>query len=572
MVPDRQLVRPLLVVVPAGPPPSRRVTGGLSHGRRATRIVVGEDWISEHYFTTDAKSESFQAKVARTAQGVGRGRRGPATTPAAVHAFARGARPPGAASADLADSRRRRRTADASCADLYARPRRRCSASTRASSHVERDGPASCGSRRRASPGRRRWSIVEARPAETVEDLLAKDARTLLTAVRRRRQRRDARRWRGCCRRCSSRTTAPEFALVLAGRWAAARRAGALGRGPLPRRRPAARLRAQRHQERRRDRPRPDLRVAPSRSPRTPTATSGGSGVLEESVKHTVGVSKDLREGVRLSIEIIANEVVQPPAGAGTRPAARKTRRSRSPGRRCGSCTGSCSCSTRRRRPSSGAAGRRAGVRPGLQPRPAPRPALVELATPARQIGHPPLRLARPCCSAWSTRAHRRRAETATTTAQPAEGLVFNALRADLFQPEATALIDEVGLGNAALQRVLRHLLLSKEATGQGPRLHLLRRARHQPARRGVRGPDVVHRLLRRGRPVRGRQGRRPAEGLLGGPGRPRRRHRRDDFVTRRGRGHRRAEAGPAPARARSSSGSPAGNGSSRRRTTRPRC
>ena len=27
-------------------------------------LIVGEDWISEHYFTTDAKSESFQAKVA----------------------------------------------------------------------------------------------------------------------------------------------------------------------------------------------------------------------------------------------------------------------------------------------------------------------------------------------------------------------------------------------------------------------------------------------------------------------------------------------------------------------------
>ena len=35
------------------------------------------------------------------------------------------------------------------------------------------------------------------------------------------------------------------------------------------------------------------------------------TGVLEDSVKHTVGVSKDLREGVRLSIEIIANEVVR---------------------------------------------------------------------------------------------------------------------------------------------------------------------------------------------------------------------------------------------------------------------
>ena len=26
-------------------------------------LIVGEDWISEHYFTTDAKSGSFQAKV-----------------------------------------------------------------------------------------------------------------------------------------------------------------------------------------------------------------------------------------------------------------------------------------------------------------------------------------------------------------------------------------------------------------------------------------------------------------------------------------------------------------------------
>src|SRR6516162_2529491 len=27
-------------------------------------LIVGEDWISEHYFTSDARSESFQAKVA----------------------------------------------------------------------------------------------------------------------------------------------------------------------------------------------------------------------------------------------------------------------------------------------------------------------------------------------------------------------------------------------------------------------------------------------------------------------------------------------------------------------------
>lgn len=36
------------------------------------------------------------------------------------------------------------------------------------------------------------------------------------------------------------------------------------------------------------------------------------AGVPEDSVKHTVGVSKDLREGIRLSIEIIANDGAPP--------------------------------------------------------------------------------------------------------------------------------------------------------------------------------------------------------------------------------------------------------------------
>ena len=47
------------------------------------------------------------------------------------------------------------------------------------------------------------------------------------------------------------------------------------------------------------------------------------------------------------------------------------------------------------------------------------------------------------------------------------EGLEFRSLRADLFAEEATAHIDEVGLGNERLQEVLRHLLLSKEARGK---------------------------------------------------------------------------------------------------------
>src|SRR5690606_1736417 len=43
----------------------------------------------------------------------------------------------------------------------------------------------------------------------------------------------------------------------------------------------------------------------------------------------------------------------------------------------------------------------------------------------------------------------------------------FRNLKADLFTPEATALIDEVGLGDEAMQQVLEHLLLSKKTKGK---------------------------------------------------------------------------------------------------------
>jgi methylase of polypeptide subunit release factors len=47
------------------------------------------------------------------------------------------------------------------------------------------------------------------------------------------------------------------------------------------------------------------------------------------------------------------------------------------------------------------------------------------------------------------------------------QGLTFHSLRADLFRPEATAHINDTKLGNVALQKVLTHLLLSKESRGK---------------------------------------------------------------------------------------------------------
>ena len=243
-------------------------------------------------------------------------------------------------------------------------------------------------------------------------------------------------------------------------------------------------------------------------------------GVLEDSVKHTVGVSQDLREGVRLSIEIIANEVVQRRKAQGLDPLPQE-----------------------QAQPLARQALRYlyrilfllyAEASPELEVLPVGAEeydqgygldrlrdlTLVELTGP-RAINGTHLYDSLNRLFSLVDQGH----EPPEAGEGEQEGLVFNSLRADLFLPKATVLIDETRLGNAALQRVLRYLLLSKEATGQGPRLHLLRRARYQPARRGVRGPDVVHRFLRRGRPVRGRQGRRRVQGIMGGPGRPGRRH-----------------------------------------------
>ncbi|WP_371152362.1 DNA methyltransferase [Buchananella felis] len=49
----------------------------------------------------------------------------------------------------------------------------------------------------------------------------------------------------------------------------------------------------------------------------------------------------------------------------------------------------------------------------------------------------------------------------------PTDGLTFEPLVADLFAPAATAMIDEVGLSNTALQQVLERLLLTKASKGE---------------------------------------------------------------------------------------------------------
>ncbi|WP_025779863.1 restriction endonuclease subunit M [Brevibacterium sp. VCM10] len=187
--------------------------------------------------------------------------------------------------------------------------------------------------------------------------------------------------------------------------------------------------------------------------------------VLEDSVKHTEKVSEDLREAVRDSIELIANEVVNrrrragldPLPAAEAQPLAKQSLRflyrilfllfaEASPELDI---------------VPTGATDYESGY--GIDR--LRELALVDIPTRGDgthlyqslavlftqiQSGHNDLRLAE---------AADRDPETPMS-----EGLEFHPLEADLFTPKATAHIDEVGLGNAALQQVLQKLLLSKES------------------------------------------------------------------------------------------------------------
>ncbi|WP_043496462.1 hypothetical protein [Georgenia sp. SUBG003] len=187
--------------------------------------------------------------------------------------------------------------------------------------------------------------------------------------------------------------------------------------------------------------------------------------VLEESVRHTVGVSQDLREGVRLSIEIIGNEVVrrrrlrglQPLPADQAQPLAKQALRflyrilfllyaEASP--EMGVL------------PNGASEYERGYSLDRLRDL-----TLVELTSPrAKESTHLYQSLA--VLFRLVNEGHNG-APSADDAGAALEGLTFRNLKADLFDSEATALIDEVGLGDEAMQQVLRHLLLSKEARGK---------------------------------------------------------------------------------------------------------
>ncbi|SDM41836.1 hypothetical protein SAMN05660642_02465 [Geodermatophilus siccatus] len=416
-------------------------------------IVVSEEWISEHYLTTDAKSGSFLGQVTalRTAwdeeEEAGRASSRSRLQKAATTI----ARAISTLTADDTDAARELHAVVREALGYAGKPEE-CT-TTRGAAEVTVPGAVAL----RGSAGVS-LVILEARPAQSVEDVLdATGCGRLLEAAT----------LDGAPAAATSKVVselfhsddAPPFILVLAGRWAllAERTRWPEGRwlavnlGLVAERRDLKRAGEMEHAV--------VLLGRDTVLPR-PDGSTLWADILGESVQHTVGVSKDLREGIRLSVELIANEVV------------------------------------RRRR----AAGLPVEGEPGLA-RDLTRQSLrflyrilfVLYAETSTELGVLPVtdpqyragygidRLRDLTLTQLTTdRAKRgthlyeslallfRLIDRGHETAGDASGrgLAFRSLRADLFGEQATALIDEVKLGNDAVQQVLSHLLLSKAKKG----------------------------------------------------------------------------------------------------------
>lgn len=416
-------------------------------------IVVGEDWISEHYFTTDSTKESFQGKVIDLRKQWD------------------------AEATEGRDTVRKRLLAAASelqtvLSTLDENPDGAAAAHTLTRTALGFPESLTDYSGERAGtelrlPGSRLAGVMsmlflQAAPVTTIDDLLQPETGLLLEPGEE-----DNKPIPSVSKAVSAAFRAddpPGFVVVQAGQWVLLAEAQRWAEGRYL----AVDLLVV--TERREEKRGGEIDRAAAilgRQALIPDADGNiwWAGVLEDSVKHTVGVSKDLREGIRLSIEIIANDVVRRRAAKGL--------------------------------PLDDIDGQQlakhalrflyrilfllfAEASPELRVLPSGAPeygegygldrlrelTLTELVSPTAKSG---THLYQSLATLFRLvdKGHAPQTPEVGGADDPAPGLEFNELRADLFDRKATALIDEVGLSNEATQRVLEHLLLSKESKGR---------------------------------------------------------------------------------------------------------
>lgn len=436
-------------------------------------ILVGESWISEHYFGSEATAQSFHAEVLARRKTWDAEEKADRPTPRTRFTKVRQKLEVDlAALAELAD----RESAVVHDAETVAKAAREVYTEIVQVLELRQHGlqVAETGPLWRISAAgiteRAPLAVVLARPAVTHEDALAKDQPTLLEPLA---LTDDGPEFTSAARLVSAlfvdESAAPDLALILAGRWIilAEQERWAEGRYLAV----DLQLICERNETKRGG----EIdRALTCLSAESVAPDAAGKlwwlETLEKSVKHTVGVSKDLREGVRLSIEIIANEVVARRTAQGLEPL---------PGAEANELAKQslrflyrvlfllyAEASPELGVLPTGAAEYDAGysldrLRELVQ---------VELATPRAQAGthlYESLAVLSGLVDTGHTPAVVTSESDDEDGAGPSDGLHFNALRADLFLPRATKFIDAVGLGNAALQKVLAHLLLSKERGGK---------------------------------------------------------------------------------------------------------
>ncbi|WP_369829542.1 class I SAM-dependent DNA methyltransferase [Nocardia sp. 852002-20019_SCH5090214] len=415
-------------------------------------IVVGEDWISEHYFTTDSVNESFHGKVLGLRKTWdAEAKEGRSTVRSTLLSAAR----------DL----------QTSLAGLSEDPLAAPKAHAQVRAAFGYQGELTPFTAERAGseleipdaqlPDLPDVLFLQAEPVDTLEDLLAPETGRLIAPATE-----DGKPIESASKAVSAAfrsDTPPAFVVVQAGQWLLLAEAERWAEGRYL----AMDLLVvveRRHEARGGE----IDRAAAIFGYQSLKADADGNiwwtGVLEDSVKHTVGVSKDLREGIRLSIEIIANEVV---------------RRRAERGLTMDGIDGNelakhslrflyrilfllyAEASPEMQVLPTGAAEYEEGY--GLDR--LRELTLTELVSHRAQTGthlYESLKKLFDLVDRGHTPALREH-----ILDDPAPGLEFNPLRADLFSPRATALIDEVGLGNAATQQVLEHLLLTKESKGR---------------------------------------------------------------------------------------------------------